>query len=167
MKVVIGAVLRAHGVRGWARIRAGSDAVLHLDRLFVGGRAYPIEGIQAERGDFLVKLAGVSDRDAADALRGQVVEIPKDELPPPGDGEVYAADLIGCQVFDPDGRALGEVKGSFPGGGHEVLEVGGGEREFMVPLVEPIVREVDVAARRIVIDPPEGLLDLDQADSER
>ena len=167
MKLVIGSVLRAHGVRGMLRVRATSDALLELERVFIGGREYAVERAQPERGDFLVQLAGVTDRDQADALHGQPIEALKEDLPALEDGEVYAADLVGCQVFDVAGTRLGEVTGSFPAGGSEVLEVKDGAREFMLPLVEPIVREIDVAARKIVCDPPEGLVDLDEADSER
>jgi 16S rRNA processing protein RimM len=162
-RLVIGTVSRAHGVKGMIRV-VGSESLLDLSRLFVGGREFAVERAQAERGDALVKLRGVDDRDAAEALRGQRVEAERDDLPAPSGGEVYVSDLIGCQVFDVAGARLGEVRGSFPGGGHEVLEVDGGERAFLLPLVDAIVREVDVAARRIVCDPPVGLIDLDKAE---
>jgi 16S rRNA processing protein RimM len=166
MKLKIGRVLRAHGVKGWVRL-AGSEALAEARQLWVGGILREVEHAQGERGDFLVKLHGIDDRDAAEALRGADVELPKDALPALGEDEVYVADLVGCTVFDAAGARLGEVTGSFPGGGHEVLEVKDGAREFLLPLVEPIVTHVDVAARRIVCDPPPGLIDLDEADSER
>jgi 16S rRNA processing protein RimM len=167
-KLPIGTVVRAHGVRGLVRVRASSDALLALARVFVDGREHAVEHAQAERGDFLVKLAGVADRDQAEALRGKTLEALREELPALGDGELYAADLVGCQVYDAQGIHLGAVTGSFPGGGHEVLEVklpDGDGRTFLLPLIEPIVREVDVGERRIVCDPPEGLVDLDRAES--
>lgn len=163
----IGTILRAHGVRGWLRVRATTDAITTLDHVFVGGRTYAVLQAQAERGDFLLQLEGVTSREQASALRGQPVEAERDLLTPPAAGEVYAADIIGCAVFDVGGARLGEVAQTFPGGGHEVLVVKSDAREFMLPLVWPLVQTVDVAARRIVCDPPPGLINLDEADSDR
>jgi 16S rRNA processing protein RimM len=165
-RVVIGTVGRAHGVKGLVRV-VGSEALLDVERVWIGGREFSIVRALPERGDALVELRGVTDRDAAEALRGQPVEALRDDLPELEEGEIYAADLIGCAVFDVAGKRLGEVRASFPGGGHEVLEVAGGDHEFMLPWVDAIVKEVDVAGRRIVCDPPEGLVNLDEADSER
>jgi 16S rRNA processing protein RimM len=157
MRLKIGTILRAHGVKGWLRVR-GSPAIVSLRRVFIDGRAHRVLQSQTERDDFLLQLEGVGDRDEADLFRGADVEAEQEDLPALADGEVYVADLIGCRVFDAAGRELGEVTGSFPGGGHEVLEVKG-EREFMLPLVPAIVTELDVKNRRIVCDPPEGLIE--------
>jgi 16S rRNA processing protein RimM len=158
MRVKIGTILRAHGVKGWVRARA-SEALATLPRVYVDGRAHRVLHVQTDRGDYLLQLEGVTDRDEAELFNGAPIEVEKEELPPLAAGEVYAADLVGCKVVDASGRELGEVTGSFPGGGHEVLEVKG-EHEFMLPLVPSIVTEIDVAQRRIVCDPPEGLVDL-------
>jgi 16S rRNA processing protein RimM len=120
--------------------------------------------VQPERADWLVKLAGVDDRDAAEALRGQPLSVLRDELPPAGDDELYVADLIGCRVLDGQGRLLGEVKGSFDSGAYEVLEIAG-EHDFLLPFCDGIVTAVDVAARTITCDPPPGLINLDEAES--
>jgi 16S rRNA processing protein RimM len=165
-KLEIGTVVRAHGVRGLVRVRATSDALLELERVFIDGREVQVERVQPERDDFLVQLAGVTDRDQAEAMRGKTLEALRADLPALAADELYVADLVGCQVYDLAGVQLGEVSETFPGGGHEVLVVKGA-REFMLPWVSPIVTEVDVAARRITCDPPAGLIDLDEADSER
>src|SRR6476660_1187681 len=98
MKVQVGRVLRAHGVRGWVRI-GGSEALLDAKRLTLDGTDYEVEQSQRERGDFLFKLKGCDDRNGAEALRGSAVELPRDELPALADDEVYVADLVGCDVF--------------------------------------------------------------------
>jgi 16S rRNA processing protein RimM len=165
-RVVIGTVGRAHGVRGLVRA-VGSEALLDLRRLWIGGREYEVVHVTPERGDALLELRGLTDRDAAEKLRGQPIEALREELPPLEADELYVADLIGCAVFDVAGTHLGAVRATFPGGGHEVLEVAGGKHEFLLPLVDAIVKEVDVAARRIVCDPPEGLVNLDEADSDQ
>ncbi len=165
-RLSIGTVVRAHGIKGWLRVRANSDVLTTLDRVFVDGRELRLLHVQAEKSEYLVQLEGVVDRNAAEALRGHTFDIDRDKLPALAAEEVYVADLIGCQVFDPGGARLGEVTSTFPGGGHEILVVKG-TREFMLPLVDAIVTEIDVAQRRIVCDPPEGLVNLDEADSDQ
>jgi 16S rRNA processing protein RimM len=156
--------MRAHGVRGMLRVRSTSPAWTALRHIWVGEREQEVVQVQPERGDWLVKLAGVDDRDAAEALRGAPVLAPREALPPAADDEVYVADLIGCRVVDSAGRELGEVAGSFDGGAYEVLEVRGA-RDFLLPFTDGVVTAVDVEARLIRCDPPPGLIDLDEAES--
>jgi 16S rRNA processing protein RimM len=159
----IGFVLRAHGVRGVLRVRATGATLETARRLFLDGKWHTVEWAQRERAEWLVKLVGIDDRDVAAALRGKALAIDAAERPPAGDDEVYVADLVGCHVLDRDGRELGEVTGTFDSGAHEVLEVRGA-REFLLPFVDTIVLAVDVAAKKIVCDPPPGLIDLDEAE---
>jgi 16S rRNA processing protein RimM len=141
------------------RVRA-TDAILELDHVLVDGRSYRVLSVQRERDEFLLALEGVVDRDEADALRGSRLAVERAELPPLAECEVYVADLVGCQVVDRDGRSLGVVVSTFPSGAHELLRVVGEDTDFLLPLVEPIVHEVDLEGRRIVCDPPPGLLEL-------
>lgn len=166
-KLQIGRVLRAHGVRGWVRVGSDSEALLELAEVWLDGKRVKILEAQSERGDFLLRLEGVTDREGAEALRGHLLYIDREALPPPEPGELYVADLVGCEVFDLNGARLGKVAGSFPGGGAEILVVepaGEGEREFLLPLVDAMVKELDLAARRLICDPPPGLIDLDEAE---
>jgi 16S rRNA processing protein RimM len=157
-RVPIGYVVRAHGVRGALRVRSEGDALERLRRVFVDGREMEIAGVQRERGDFLVRLVGVDNRDQAQKLRGAALMAARSDLPAAREDEVYVFDLIGCSVFDADGRPLGEVTDVFHSGAHETLVVG----ELLIPFVDAIVKSVDLANRRIVCDPPEGLLELDK-----
>ncbi len=159
----IGLVLRAHGIRGMVRARCDSDALMHLKSVHVGGRPYSIERVQPERGEYLVQLGGVVDRNQAELLRGKPIEAARADLPALAAGDIYAADLVGCRVLDAAGKLLGEVTGTFPSGAHEVLEVHG-EHDFLLPMVPAIVTSVDVDARTIVCDPPAGLINLDEAE---
>ena len=108
-----------------------------------------------------MSLAGVASREAAEALRGATILARSgdlEELPP---GEFYAYELVGCAVEDESGRSVGVVKSVWDAGGRNLLvieDTRGGEQ--LVPAVEPLLREVDLEARRIVVDPPPGLLDL-------
>ena len=170
----IGVIARAHGVRGMVRVRTyapTSDALADVARVFVGepAREYRVESAQPERDAWLMKLEGLSDRDQADALRGQELLVVRSELPAIDDDEVYVRDLVGCEVVDTAGALLGHVTG-VQGGAQELLVIarasvspGTGDKplELLIPFVEPIVVAVDIVARRIVCDPPEGLVDLE------
>lgn len=164
--IAVGTVVRAHGIKGYVRVRASSDAILSAKKVQIEGREYEIERAQPERTEFLVKLAGVDTRNDAELLRGKTLEVERWLLAPLAPGEVYVADLIDCKLYDTQGKLLGIVKDVFFTGGHETLVVADAAtaREFMVPFVGAIVTEVDTAGKRLVCDPPEGLLDLDRAD---
>jgi 16S rRNA processing protein RimM len=161
--VPIGFVVRAHGLRGLVRVRADGDALLTLRQVFVGDRAMTVVRAQRERGEFLVELEGVAGRDAAEALRGQKVAIERSQLPPAADNEVYVSQLIGCAVSDAAGQPLGEVIAVDSNGAQELLTIRGAT-EWQLPFVDGLVLSVDVAARRIVCDPPPGLINLDDAE---
>jgi 16S rRNA processing protein RimM len=162
-KIDVGFVVRAHGVRGGLRVRASAD-LSALDTVELGGREHRLLQAQRDKDDWLITVDDIRDRDAAEALRGAAVRVDRDAVPV-GDDELLVADLVGCTVVDVAGQTLGEVIGSFDSGAHEVLEVRAPSgKEFMVPFVDAIVTAVDLEARRIVCDPPPGLIDLDEAD---
>lgn len=152
---------RAHGVRGVVRVRASADFSA-VDALWLDDTRFAVRHASRDKDDWLVTLEGVGDRDAADALRGRTVRIPRDAVPVAAD-ELLVADLVGCTVVDVAGADLGVVTGSFHSGAHEVLELRTADaRELLLPLVDAFLVSIDVAAKRIVYDPPEGLLDLER-----
>ena len=156
-------MLRPHGVRGVVRVRASADLGA-ADALWLGDERFAVRHASRDKQDWLVTLDGVGDRDAADALRGRVVRLPRAAIVV-ADDELLVAELVGCKVFDVAGTALGEVTGSFDSGAHEVLEIrraDGGE--FMLPLVGAFIVSVDTDGKRIVCDPPPGLVNLDEAE---
>jgi 16S rRNA processing protein RimM len=158
-----GYVLRAHGVRGIVRIKSTVD-LSRLDTLFLGEQQFTVRHASRDKQDWLVTLEGVLDRDAADALRGKKLRLPRAAVPVAAD-ELLVADLVGCKVYDVAGTALGEVTGSFDSGAHEVLEVRAADgKEFMLPFIDAFIREVDTDGKRIVCDPPPGLVNLDDAE---
>lgn len=160
--VAVGFVVRAHGIRGTLRIRSSSDLAA-VEELLIGERRHRVRHASRDKRDWLVTVDGVTDRDAAEALAGATVSLDRSAVAV-GEGELLVADLVGCKVFDVSGHELGEVTGSFDSGAHEVLECRAPSgREFMLPWVGAIVTAVDVAGRRIVCDPPPGLIDLDEA----
>jgi 16S rRNA processing protein RimM len=157
-RVEIGVVARAHGIRGEVRVHLYNPASTALDdagTLWLGERAYEIESARPVAGAYLVALAGVEDRDAAEALRGRPVSVARSDIDL-GDGEVLLGDLVGCRVELPDGSAWGVVTG-LDLGPQDRLVIRQGEIERLLPVVDEFLVDIDVEARRIVVDPPEDL----------
>ena len=155
----MGRIGAPHGVKGWVKVApftSTPDALARHARWWIGARGEWREVEVAEAaplGRVLgARLAGCADRDAAERLRGLEVAVPRAALPAPAPGEYYWADLIGFDVVTVNGELLGKVTGLFSTGPHDVLRVGEGRRERLLPFVETVVRKVDVAARRIEVD---------------
>jgi len=113
-----------------------------------------IASVRASSDGLIASSPAVSDRTAAEALRGARIFIARSEFPKPAEDEFYWADLIGLQVINREGAALGAVVGLIDTGPHSVLRIepaGGGE-EVLIPFVSAYVDSVDVPARRIVVD---------------
>lgn len=156
--IELGVVGAPFGVRGWVKLRSYTDPPERLldhrqFQLTLGGalRAYAVEADGRSGGQLTVKLEGIEDRDAAQALRGAVIGIPRSELPPRGDRDFYRADLIGCDVLNLAGVRLGAVTHFIEIPAHALMVVRG-EREYWVPAVPQHLRRVDLKARRVVVD---------------
>jgi len=162
-RVRLGKVVRALGLRGHLGV-AGSEGALGRLRSAWFGRegVEPVElRIEEARPQgrlWAVKVEGIGDRTGAEQMVGAVVLAEREDLGEAGEGRFYWADLEGLPVVTVAGMALGKVTGLYETGGVDVLVVAGEQGERLIPLA-PYV-EVDVAAGRIVVDPPEGLLEL-------
>jgi len=158
-RIEIGAVARAHGIRGEVRVvlyNPGSTALDRAASLYIGERELAIESARPlPGGAYLVGLVGVADRDQADALRGQPVAVARDDLDL-DEGEVLLADLVGCRVELPDGTDWGVIAAVEPGP-QDRLVIHCGDIERQLPVADPFLVSIDLDQRRIVVDPPEGL----------
>jgi 16S rRNA processing protein RimM len=165
---VVGRVARAHGIRGQVIVNLETDFPAERFRpgaeLFINraGRVEPITlttvRFQQERP--VVGVAGVEDVNMAAALAGTELRVPVDWLATLPEGTYYRHDLIGCVVETPAGEKVGtvaEVEGTL---GRSRLVVETPKGEVLVPLVAEICTTIDLGGKRIVIDPPEGLLEL-------
>jgi 16S rRNA processing protein RimM len=174
MELVVGRVVKSHGVRGELVVEVRTDSPEErfavgtrlVGRVGRGDRAtdsdVTIEAARQHSGRLLVRLEGVGDRDTADALRGMLLLVDSDALGDPEDpDEYYDHQLVGLRVLDTLGATLGEVTEIVHTAAGELLAIrlaDGGDA--LVPFVSEMVPEVDIVARTCVIDPPEGLLDL-------
>ncbi len=124
-----------------------------------GRRTFDIEITRSIPGGFAVRLSGVSTKEEADALRGVSLYADRDRLPQLPDDEFYHADLIGLEVLDTGGKSLGRVTAVHNHGATDLLEIraSGQKDALLLPFTKAIVPTVDLAAGRLIADPPEGL----------
>lgn len=167
--MVIGEVARPHGLRGEVRVTPLTDRperFEHLTRCVLWDAARDERETRRIatarcRGDVVILgLAGCDSVDAAAALTGRLVAVPESEALPAPPGHFYPWQLVGARVVTEDGREVGRVTGIERSPAHDLWVVAGPGREHLIPAVAEIVVEVDLAGRRAVIRPPEGLLEL-------
>ena len=153
-RIALAAVAGAHGVKGELRLKLFSDSVDSLarhSRLYVGGRELALQEIKDGGKTAIARFEGISDRTAAEALRGSLVEVDRNSLPPLEEGEYYHADLIGLPCVEEGGKRLGTVVAVENFGAGDLLEV---EREdgsrSLIPFRGPIAK---MDGERIILDP--------------
>ena len=156
--IELGRVGAPFGVRGWIKVRSYTDPperifehrILQIRRNSLV-QSYPLESTGRSGGQLTAKLAGVTDRDQAQALRGAAICVARSELPQRDARDYYRADLIGCEVVNLTGHRLGVVQ-HFLETPAQLLMVVRGEKEYWVPAVPRHLRRVDLQARRITVD---------------
>jgi len=163
-KVCVGAIAGAFGVRGEVRLKsfcAEPGAIAGYGALTTEeGRAFEVTLGRPVTNGIAARLSGVETREAAEALRGVRLYVDRGRLPSLPDDEYYHADLIGLDVRDTGGAVLGVVIAVLDHGAGDLLELraaGGGS--ILLPFTRAVVPTVDLAAGRIVADPPEGLIE--------
>ncbi len=124
------------------------------------GPRLTVQAVRAFKGGLIVRFEGLSDRNAVEPLRGRTLLLTFDEVRPLDSGEYFVHDLSGLEVRTRAGELIGRVVEVYEGGPSHLLGVDDGERERLIPFTEQIVREVDVEAGTIVIEPIPGLLDV-------
>ena len=167
--IVIGEIVRAHGLRGELKVAPLTD---HPERFHDLSECVLWDASRDERqirrittarahGDsVLMTVAGCDSVDAASRLVGRLVALPLSAALPPGPGRFYPWELEGARVLLEDGREIGRVARIEPSPAQDLWVVASDGREHLIPAVPEIVLDVDVAAGRVVIRPPEGLLEL-------
>ncbi|HYR33819.1 MAG TPA: ribosome maturation factor RimM [Burkholderiales bacterium] len=150
----MGRVAGSYGVRGWLKVIPGggvAPALAEAGEWWIGERAYRVAAAKLHSSTVVAKLDGIDDREQALELKGARVSIARDALPEAGAGHYYLADLVGLEVLNEQGERLGAVKQWITNGAQDVMELAG-ERMRLIPWVSAVVKEVDLAGRRIVVD---------------
>jgi 16S rRNA processing protein RimM len=174
MQLVVGRIGRPHGIRGDVVVDVRTDdpelrfapgSVIATEPAADG--PLTIAGFRWHSGRLLLHIAGFDDRDGAEALRGITLVVDSGDLEAPDDPDEFRDhQLIGLTVLTRAGEQVGQVADVLHHGQDLLVIKGDGPRQgaqILVPFVAPLVPEVDVAAGRLVIDPPPGLLDPDAA----
>ncbi len=155
----MGRVAAPFGVKGWVKIvpfTAAPATLARYRRLWIGRRdewrEVAVEEAAVHGATVVARLAGCGDRDAAARLKGAELAVPRAALPAAAPGEFYWADLVGLDVVNGAGEPLGQVRELFSTGANDVMRVGEGKGERLLPFVATVVKKVDLAARRIEVD---------------
>jgi 16S rRNA processing protein RimM len=162
-RICVAQIGAPHGVRGELRLKSFTEDPLAVSRYGPlesedGARRFEIASARPAKDVLVVQIKGVDDRTAAEALKNLRLYVPRERLDPPADDEFYHADLIGLIAVAPDGSTVGKVVAVPNFGAGDLIEIApmSGGPSVLVPFTRVAVPEVDIAAGRIVIDPPEG-----------
>lgn len=163
----VGRVLRSQGAGGELKVRLFADVKqepppgIFLRRSGKTKR-FEVETLRRERGSVYLKLRGVDELNSAESLRGSEICLPVESLEPPGEDAYFAGQLVGCRVSAMSGEDLGVVTAVIPVGDTGLLVVERRGGEALIPLAADICREVKPEEGLIRVDPPDGLLDLNE-----
>jgi 16S rRNA processing protein RimM len=168
--VLVGRIARPHGLRGHVvvnpetdfpeeRFKVGQTLYVRRDSTL---RAVTIAGVRFHQGRPIVAFSGVDDIDEAERLQHAELRAPLEDLETLPEGTFYRHDLVGCDVVTSGGNRIGTVSRVEGPRESSRLVIGEGNEEVLVPLVAGICVSIDPANRRIVIDPPDGLLELNR-----
>jgi 16S rRNA processing protein RimM len=169
-RVCVGAIAAAHGIKGEVKIKSFTADPLAVGAYGplsdeTGARQFRLSSLRAPGGAagesvVIARIDGVSDRNAAEALRGLRLYVPRAALPPADPDEYYHHDLIGLTAVLISGERLGTVRAVDNFGAGDLLDIARDDgSSVVVPFTNAVVPTVDVAAGKVVVDPPEGLLD--------
>lgn len=163
--VEIARIRGPHGLKGRLKITPYGDSFERFRKythLMIGRQGSPLRLVAAEqrKAFYIIELEGITHISQAESLAGQGLFIRKDQLEPLAEDEYYWRDLIGMQVMDQEGNALGEVVHIFSTGSNDVFEVDE-QKRFLIPATKDVIREISMEKRCIIIDASllEGLLE--------
>ena len=165
--ILLGVIGAAHGIKGEVRIKAFTGDPLGIadygPLVDDKGRRFEITEARAAKEVVVARLKGVASREAAEALNGVQLFVTRDKLRASEDeDEFLQADLIGCNVVGPDGVVLGSVTAVANYGAGDLLDIATPDgRSILMPFTKAFAPRIDIAARRIEAEPPEGLFDAD------
>jgi 16S rRNA processing protein RimM len=167
--LTVGIVVGAHGLRGELKVEILTQDPHRfrlLKRVLIGLEdqepvPWPLKGYRLHQGRALLQLEGCEDRTTAETLRGHLVQVPLEEAIPLGEDEYYEHQILGLGVWTVSGEYLGEIVEILYTGANDVYVIQSedpGRGEILIPAIEGVVLEVELAAGRLVIELPEGLL---------
>lgn len=164
--LAIGKIVGVHGMKGCLKVVLfdGESAALlspgnQLLLKTTAGKMQTItvEDIQAHKQIVRMTAEGINDRTTAESLAGAEILVHRSDLPDPEAGRWYWCDLIGLSVYAADDKYLGRIENLFETGSNDVLVVKDKGTELLIPVLESVVRRVDLEEKKMIVDLPEGL----------
>lgn len=166
--VTVGKIIGTHGIKGLLKVFSYSGNIQSLQstsRIFLKGKdglisEYSVKSVASHAGGFILGLADFSDINQVLSLNGSELCLKQSELPELPEDEYYWRDLIGLDVYTDDGSFLGTLVDIFETGSSDIYVVRGEIKEYLIPAIADVIANVDIAGKRMIISPLEGLLDL-------
>jgi 16S rRNA processing protein RimM len=164
--LTVGEIVAPFGLSGEMKVRLETDFPDRFARLkqvcvrrpYADGKLYGVSGARPHKGQILLRLNGVTTIEAAEPLRNCLVQIQSSEAVTLPANEFYIFELIGCEVVTESGRSLGCIRDVLRGTANDVYVIGTGKQELLLPAIQDVVKQVDTAARKIVVTPTDGLI---------
>lgn len=162
--LVIGRIVRPHGIRGEVRVEVHTDRPERfqwLEQVYLGEthpRPVAVESARRHKNQVLLKLAGYDDRNAAESLRSEWLQVPEAEALPLEEGEYYLYQLVGLAVYTDEGAFLGELQEVLETKANNIFVIHGDQGEILLPDTEEVIQEIDFENGRMTIHVIPGLL---------
>jgi len=163
--LAIGRIVRAHGIRGEVSIEIMTDFPERFDTtewVYLGNEyeatPYPLDSYRWHKQNLLLSLGNITDRTAAEALRGQLVQVPFEEAMPLPEGHYYQFQLIGLNIVTTQGEPLGTLTDILETGANDVFVVNQNDRELLLPDIPDVVKSIDMAQNCIIVELLDGLI---------
>ena len=160
--LIVGYILAPWGIKGEVKVEVATDFPERFAPrkvVYLNTRPLEIECCHPHKQHLVVKLATIDSIEAAEKLRGQALTIPSSELYPLPEGQYYTFQLIGIKVLTTDGEHLGQIVDIMTTGSNDVYIVEGKRGEILIPAIEDVVKSIDLAKGKMVIEAIKGLLD--------
>ena len=161
-KLCVGEIVNTHGIRGEIKVVPLVDDVndlLEYTYYFVGDKKYEVENTRFHKNFVLIKLKDIDDIDIAEKLKGKFLELPREDLKPLPEGSYYICDLVGLKVIDEKLGELGIINEVFNTGSNDVYVVEYKNKPLCIPVLDGVVKEVDLYNGIMNVVLPNGLLD--------
>jgi 16S rRNA processing protein RimM len=168
--LVIGEVIRPHGLKGLLRVRSyarSEESFLDAGFIFLKSdlleiRKYKLLSLKPLKNAFLLKLEGLNSLEEAEIYKGAKILISKDTLKRETDGEYFWFELIGLDVFLDSGRYIGVLKDIITTGSNDIYVIREGEAEVLIPATYEVIHDIDLENKKMIIREMEGLLDINE-----
>jgi len=161
--IKIGQIVNTVGLKGEIKIYSFAENLQRfqdLEEIFVEDELFIIEKSRVQKNTVVLKLENIDSTEVAEGYRNKFVYIPEETLEELPEDAYYIKDLLGLEVYEKNGEKLGSVSDIIKGPGQDLYEIKGVDKTFLLPGVKEFILDIDLAKKRIIVDPPKGLLDL-------